>query len=110
MARPASPSHRASARAVLGVGLLIALPWTAAAAEKGASPQPLRAALAEARVAPPASLRRAAPRAQTANPATQSPAFFKTRTGMLVVGVMAAGTGYAIYSAHHDRIHSPGKQ
>ena len=36
--------------------------------------------------------------------ATKSGAFFKTRTGMLVIAVMAVGTGYAIYSAKEDRI------
>jgi hypothetical protein len=30
--------------------------------------------------------------------------FFKTRTGLLVIAVMAIGTGYAIYSAKEDRI------
>jgi len=29
---------------------------------------------------------------------------------MFAIAVMAAGTGYALYSASHDRIHSPGKQ
>jgi len=33
-----------------------------------------------------------------------SSGFFKTRTGALVLAVMAVGTGYAIYSANHDRI------
>jgi len=113
MARPDSPAHRASARVVLGIVVLTALPFTARAGEIGAPPArpaPLRTALAAARVAPPPAIRRAAPRAQAANPATQSPAFFKTRTGILVAGVMAVGAGYAIYSTQHDRIHSPGKQ
>jgi hypothetical protein len=34
------------------------------------------------------------------------PSFFKTPAGMIVLGIVAAGTGYAIYSASHDRIHS----
>jgi hypothetical protein len=29
---------------------------------------------------------------------------------MIALVVAAAGTGYAIYSAQHDRIHSAGKQ
>ena len=35
-----------------------------------------------------------------------NPSFFKTPAGMVVIGVLAAGAGYAIYSASHDRIHS----
>jgi hypothetical protein len=35
---------------------------------------------------------------------TGSKSFFKTPAGMVVLAVMAAGTGYAIYSAKHDRI------
>lgn len=41
---------------------------------------------------------------------TGSTSFFKTRPGMIALAVMAAGTGYALYSAQHDRIHSAGKQ
>jgi hypothetical protein len=36
--------------------------------------------------------------------------FFKTGPGMAVLAVMGVGTGYAIYSAYHDRIKSPGRQ
>jgi hypothetical protein len=36
--------------------------------------------------------------------ATSSGSFFKTRTGLLVIAVMAVGTGYAVYSAKEDRI------
>lgn len=42
--------------------------------------------------------------------AGSSPGFFKTRPGMIALVVMAAGTGYALYSAQHDRIHSAGKK
>ena len=42
--------------------------------------------------------------------AGSSPGFFKTAPGMIALAVMAAGTGYALYSASHDRIHSPGKK
>jgi hypothetical protein len=35
-----------------------------------------------------------------------SPSFFKSPAGMVVIGVLAAGAGYAFYSASHDRIHS----
>jgi len=44
------------------------------------------------------------------SPAGSSPGFFKSGPGMVAIAVMALGTGYALYSAQHDRIHSPGKQ
>jgi hypothetical protein len=47
---------------------------------------------------------KAAPEAPKKAQATKSGSFFKTRTGLLVAAVMAAGTGYALYSAKEDRI------
>jgi hypothetical protein len=41
---------------------------------------------------------------KAAKQATSSGSFFKTRTGMLVIAVMAVGTGYAVYSFKEDRI------
>jgi len=41
---------------------------------------------------------------------TNSTAFFKSRPGIIALSVLAAGTGYALYSASHDRIHSAGKK
>jgi hypothetical protein len=49
-------------------------------------------------------------RSEQAAPGTDSPTFFKTPTGAVVLAVMIVGAGYAIYSAQHDRIHSPGKE
>jgi hypothetical protein len=43
-------------------------------------------------------------------PAGSAPGFFKSGPGMVALVVLAAGTGYALYSAKHDRIHSAGKQ
>ena len=37
-------------------------------------------------------------------------AFFKSGPGIAVLAVMAVGTGYAIYSANHDKISSPGRK
>ncbi len=37
---------------------------------------------------------------------TGSTSFFRTGPGIAVLAILAAGTGYAIYSARHDRIHS----
>jgi len=48
-------------------------------------------------------------RAEQPNTSRQSTGFFKSRPGAIALVVMAAGTGYAIYSASHDRIKSPAK-
>jgi hypothetical protein len=49
-------------------------------------------------------------RARQGQGAATSSGFFKTGPGMVAIVVMAAGTGYALYSATHDRIHSAGKK
>jgi hypothetical protein len=41
---------------------------------------------------------------KTTPQATKTGSFFKTRTGVAVLVVMAVGTGYALYSTSHDRI------
>jgi hypothetical protein len=43
---------------------------------------------------------------QDAKASLNSPSFFKTPAGMIVIAVVGAGAGFAIYSASHDRIHS----
>jgi hypothetical protein len=60
-----------------------------------------------------ASSTRAEPRAP--QPPTNSGgkdkwSFFKSPAGALVLGAVAAGAGYAIYSTSNDRVHSPGKK
>ena len=49
-------------------------------------------------------------RARQGQSAGASEGFFKTGPGIVALVVVAAGTGYALYSASHDRIHSAGKQ
>lgn len=62
----------------------------------------VHAVVATAKV--PATAARAA-REQGARAAQlESKSFFKTPAGVLVVAVMAAGVGYAAYSASHDRV------
>lgn len=39
----------------------------------------------------------------------QSPSFFKTPLGLAVIAVVGTGAAYAVYSAQHDRIHSPAR-
>lgn len=50
------------------------------------------------------------PRAAQTGTAKESTGFFKTGPGIIALVVMVAGTGYAIYSAQHDRITSPAKK
>jgi hypothetical protein len=49
-------------------------------------------------------------RSEQASSAKESGGFFRTGPGMVALGVLAVGAGYAIYSASHDRIHSPAKK
>ena len=47
-------------------------------------------------------------RAQSSTP--QGSGFFRSPAGIACLAVLAAGTGYAVYSASHDRIHSVARQ
>ena len=102
--------RRARAR-VLAAGLTIALatvPLAAAEADRPApSPATLKAAIDKAAATERLSSSSSS-RAQTAQPAgaPESRGFFKTPLGMAVIAIVGAGTGYAVYSAQHDRIHS----
>ena len=49
-------------------------------------------------------------RAEQDSAGKDSPAFFKTRGGMVALAVMVVGVGYALYSAKNDRITSPAKK
>jgi hypothetical protein len=62
------------------------------------------------RLAPQAPEATRASSAQGGDVDLGSPSFFRTRGGMAVLAVFAAGVGYALYSAKHDRIKSPAKQ
>ncbi len=96
----------------LGVAVAVAAPPVAAAG----SSEPVRPSIdfnaAVVRiVAADRHASKAAARAQTANrPADDnkpdSASFFRTPLGLAVIAVVGAGTGYAIYSSQHDRIHS----
>ena len=108
--------HRGTrAKRVLGAVVVALVPCTALAADVTVPPKaPLRTALAEVRVrdiTPSRQTPKIARRSEQASTAAkQSPTFFKTPAGIAVLAVMGAGAGYAIYSAQHDRIHSPGKE
>jgi hypothetical protein len=38
---------------------------------------------------------------------TSSGGFFKSKAGIMTIVLLAAGTGYALYSTSHDRVTSP---
>jgi hypothetical protein len=92
---------------------LVPLPVAAAdgaAAHKGSTIQrSMERIVARDLASAPASASRVRPARQGQN-AGASSGFFKTTPGVVALVVMAAGAGYAVYSASHDRIHSPGKQ
>lgn len=107
-------------RGVRSRGVLLALLATlipapvmasdAAQPTKGTSAQvSLHAAVAReaAKIAATASVAR---HDEQATSTTRGPGFFRTKAGMVALAVMAAGTGYAVYSAQHDRVKSPAKQ
>jgi hypothetical protein len=47
--------------------------------------------------------------AKKAEPNTGSWSFFKSPVGIGIIAVLAAGTGYALYSKSNDRIQAPGR-
>jgi hypothetical protein len=115
-----SPSRASFRRAAILALAVTLVPLPLAAAEKAAPAQapaqPLRTSIAKhaAREALVTSTRRtpqnaapqnsARPRAQSNNP--QSTGFFRSPAGIACLAVIAVGTGYALYSASNDRIHS----
>jgi len=101
-------------RRLVGVGVMVAflatafVPAVAAQApstdSNAFSNKSIEKAVANTKVAPEAGRRANDDAPKTPAQATKSGSFFKTRTGVLVLVVMAAGTGYALYSVKEDRI------
>ena len=79
-------------------------------ASEGAAPKPgpIRAAVKKIASSDAPILRSAAQDARQTGQRDGS--FFKTKTGLVVMAVMAIGVGYAVYSTQQDRIKSPGKE
>jgi hypothetical protein len=103
---------------LLAVAVALAPLPAAAAGERPTKPGSIKAAIKKiavdgggARDAGGAGVARAGAsrRTQQSSPA-QSTSFFKTKPGIIALVVMAAGTGYALYSVSNDRITSPGKE
>jgi hypothetical protein len=103
-------------RRLVGLGALTALLVTTVAPAMAASQSPTTdspsfstksIAKAVANTTPAAGVSAnspSTPAAKTTPQAGKSSSFFKTRTGLVVIAVMALGTGYAVYSAKEDRI------
>lgn len=105
---------RGAARAVLlaVTAALIPVPALSAETKPAANVKNIRTSMREmvAREVAKTPVTRSVKRAEQDNPSKESTAFFKSGPGIVALAVMAVGTGYALYSASHDRIHSPAKQ
>ena len=96
---------------------LVPLPLFAADSPAAAPAPPLKTSIAmHARrdvlvttAKPSTSNAQSATRSQQTNDPHQ-PGFFRSPAGIACLAVIAAGTGYALYSASHDRIHSVARQ
>lgn len=92
-------------RRLVGVGVMGAILATAFAPAMAASQaQAADSAFSKKSIAKVVANTKPAETPKTPPQATKSGSFFKTRTGVVVLLVMAAGTGYAVYSAKEDRI------
>lgn len=92
---------------------LVPLPVAASDGKPAPKPKTIQASMQEmvARDVAAAPNRTAVVRrAEQGSQSKESVGFFKTKPGVIALMVMVAGTGYALYSAKHDRIHSAGKQ
>ena len=87
----------------------IPLPGLAEETNKPAPTPGLKASIARAAVSGGVTLEQAKPSAAPVETQVGSKSFFKKPIGMVVLAVMAAGTGYAVYSANHDRIAPTGR-
>jgi hypothetical protein len=93
---------------VVALALILAaipLPGLAAEPEKAAPPPGLKASIAKAATSGSAVLEQAKPTAPD-RAKLGSTSFFKTPAGIATLVVVALGTGFAVYTARHDRIHS----
>ena len=93
-------------RRLTTAGVMTALLTLAAAPAMAASPNPTTPVSFSSSAVAKVVAKSETPTAAKAAPkqATASKGFLKTRTGLLVLAVMAVGTGYAVYSSKEDRI------
>ena len=113
----ATSRHVVTSALVLGLTLLGAPPPVVAQETTSSSvpsPSTLGESVQRLVASTPLAVATAAPATyqQAPLPATVDlgkPSFFKTPTGVIVLGVFAAGTGYALYSISNDRIRGTGR-
>lgn len=107
--------YGAFVRVVLLAVIVALVPWPAAAGDgAGTAKHPAVKQQQSLR----AAVTREVSRVPLARPTTRHDeqgsttfsSFFHSRPGEIALVVMAIGGGYAIYSAQHDRIKSPGKK
>jgi len=95
---------------------LVPLPLFAADPPAAAPAQPLKTSIAmhAKRDVLVTTAKQSASNAQSPTRAQKNdphqPGFFRSPAGITCLAVIAAGTGYALYSASHDRIHSVARQ
>jgi hypothetical protein len=87
----------------------IPLPGLAEETNKPAPTPGLKASIARAAASGTVTLEQAQPPSAPAEARVGSRSFFKTPAGAIVLALMAAGAGYAVYSANHDRIAPTGR-
>jgi len=96
---------------------LVPLPALAADRTAAAPPpaQPLRSSIAkhaarEVLVSSPKRAAKSSAQTSAQRSTPQSSGFFRSPAGIACLAVVAAGTGYALYSVSHDRIHSVARE
>jgi len=104
--------RRLLVRALVLVLALGAAPLNCLAAQPADPPPPapaLAAAIQQAVQLEVGTMKKVSPNAaqQSGASAAEPARFFKTKAGVVALVLLAAGTGYALYSTSHDRIKSP---
>lgn len=94
---------------------LVALPLLAADRPPASATQPIKASIAkhattDVLVSTPTRAERKTTSTRAQSPSAKSGGFLRSPAGIACLAVIAAGTGYAVYSARHDRIHSVVRQ
>jgi len=113
-----SPAGFRKAAMLAIVVTLVPLPLLAADQNQAPSRQPIKASIARhaahdvlVSTAKPAARKTTEVRArQGTSTASQGSSFFRSPAGIACLAVIGVGTGYAIYSTRHDRIHSVVRQ
>jgi len=97
----------------MALSAFVPLPAMASDGHSGGKATPsktsLRQAMAQEAAHTPLRASSARSAAQN-NPSKQSTAFFRSPVGLAALAIVVIGSGYAVYSASHDKITSPAKK